>query len=253
MKKFLYGCMTLLSIGFLACYAPVKPGSGLYFYMPVADGDTTNSDSLLTQASFLALRSDGTYTQDFGHFDYGSWMLKDNRLYLTNQRHRTYIYLVASRTFKELDLTLDGGRRGHFRAHSMPSAKPEKDPFSTFNNQWRIPAKHKESDAEIKQRLYNHCQFWEAYFTWAKDKDDGTVDPSGVPSPLKIYGNGFGLKHYDNLPTQWRSYFYDSIDCHKADTMIKHTFRRHDFIWPKTDDDMKKLISGTQQLQEWLK
>lgn len=240
-------------MAFYACYSPAKPGSGLYLYMPVADGDTTNADSLLTQASFLELRSDGTYTQDFGRFEYGSWMLKDNRLYLTNQRHRTYIYLVVLLTPRELDVTLDGGRRGHFRAYRIPSSKPEKDPFSTYNNQWRIPAKQKENDAAIKKRLYNHCQFWEAYLTWAKEKDGEPVEPSHVPSPLKIYGNGFGLKHYDELPAEWRSCFYDSFDCHKADTMIKHTFRRHDFVWPKTDDDMKKLISGTQQLQQWLK
>jgi len=201
MKNILYCAIAILLV-FVSCYEPTKPGSGLYFFMPVSDGDTTRTDSLLTQVSFLELRSDGSYTQDFGHFDFGSWMLKDDRLYLTNQHHRTYIYLVVSRTFKELDLTLDGGRRGHFRAHSMPSSNPEKDPFSTFNNQWRIPAKHKENDADIRQRLINHCQFWEAYFNWEKDKEDGVIDVADIPSPLKIYGNGFGLKHYDNLPFQ---------------------------------------------------
>jgi hypothetical protein len=252
MKKYLYS-LALLAMAFCACSPPAKPGSGLYFYMPVGDGDTTHTDSLLSRVSFLELRPDGSYTQDFGHFDYGSWMLKDNRLYLTNQRHRTYIYLVASKLPCELDLILDGGQRGHFHTRSMPSGTPEKDPFSTYNNQWRIPAQHKESDAEIKKRLFNHCQFWEAYLSWARDKGEDDIDVKDVPTPLMVYGNGFGLKHYGNLPAQWRSCFYDSVDCRKADTMIKRTFRRHDFVWPKTDDDLKKLISGTHQLQEWLK
>lgn len=238
---------------FGACYKPNKPGAGLYFFMPVADGDTTHKDSLLTLASFLELRPDGSYSQDFGSYDYGTWMLKDSRLYLTNQHHRTYIYLMTALMPKELDMTLASGRNGHFRAHSMPSDNPKKDPFSTYNNQWRIPAKHKESDAEIRARLLNHCLFWESYFTWAKDHEDGAIDIQGIPTPLKIYGNGFGLKRYSDLSDQWRSYFYDSADCHKADTMIKHSFRRHDFVWPETDDDLKKLISGTHQLQAWLK
>lgn len=246
--------MALLSMACWACYTPVKPGSGLYFYSPVDVADAIGPDSTLNGASFLELRPDGSYTQDFGHFDFGTWMLREQRLYLTNQHHRTYIYLVADSLQPEkLTLQLDGGRIGRFYKQTMPAALAEKDPFSAFNNQWRIPAIHKESDAEVKKRLYNHCQFWEAYFAWVKDNQGGPTDVRDIPSPLKIYGNGFGLKHYDDLPRQWRSYFYDSADCHKADTMIKHTFRRHDFAWPKTDDDLKRLASGMHQLQGWLK
>jgi hypothetical protein len=252
MKITLYCSIIALLMAMGGCFAPDKPGSGLYFYHPVADGKA-ESDTLLTPISFLELRSDGSYTQDFGHFDYGAWMLKDRRLYLTNQRHRTYIYQAMFPVKGEMDLTLDGDRNGHFLVHAMPSAKPEKDPFSKYNNQWRIPATHKESDAEIRKRLYNHCEFWEAYFSWAQDKQGGSIEVQAIPTPLKIYGNGFGLKHYDNLPAAWKKYFYDEEDCHKADTLIKHTFRRHDFVWPNTDDDLKKLISGTHQLQQWLK
>ena len=133
----------LLTLAFGACYAPSKPGSGLYFYSPATAGDTTVNDPHMNAASFLELRADGSYTQDFGQFNYGTWMLKDKRLYLTNQRHRTYIYLVDSLKPKELDLLLDSGRMGHLYAHAMPSANEEKDPFSTYNNRWRIPAKHK--------------------------------------------------------------------------------------------------------------
>ena len=252
MKKTLYCSIIALLMAMGGCLAPDKPGSGLYFYRPFADGKV-ESDTLLTLMSFLELRPDGSYTQDFGNFDYGTWMLRDQRLYVTNQHHRTYIYQATFPVKGELDLVLDGDRTGHFIAHTMPSAKPEKDPFSKYNNQWRLPAAHKESDTEIRKRLYNHCEFWEAYFTWAQDKEGGVIEVAAIPTPLKIYGNGFGLKHYDNLPIVWKKYFFDEEDCHKADTLIKHTFRRHDFVWPTTDDDLKKLISGTHQLQQWLK
>ena len=243
-----------LLLAISGCYAPYKPGAGLYFYSPATIGDTTGNDPHMNAASFLELRSNGSYTQDFGQFNYGTWMLKDQRLYLTNQRHRTFIYLLAdSLNPKELNPLLDSGRTGHFLAHAMPSDNPKKDPFSTYNNQWRIPAKHKESDAEVRARLFNHCQFWETYLTWAQDKEDGAINVTDIPTPLKIYGNGFGLKHYNDLPGEWRSFFYDSVDCRKADTMIKHTFRRHNFVWPNTDNDLKRLISGTHQLQDWLK
>jgi hypothetical protein len=251
MKKLLYPLLVVLLASAAGCLRPDTRGTGLYLYMPVADGKA-ETDTSLTLASFLELGSDGAYTQDFGHFDYGSWMIQNKRLYLTNQRHRTYIYQIKKFTPQEMDVALDGGRTGHFKVHSRPSGRQEKDPFSKYNNQWRIPATHPESDAEIRQRLLNHCQFWEAYLTWARDHENGIIDVKATPSPLKIYGNGFGLKHYTDLPAEWKSFFYDSTDCHKADTMIKHTYRRHDFVWPKTDDDIRKLISGTQQLEQWL-
>lgn len=243
--------LAVLLLAFCACTAK-RPGSGLYTYLPEADGQAP-VDTTLIVTSFLELLPDGTYTRDFGRFDYGNWNLKDNRLYLTNQQRKTYVYHVLSLTKKEMDVRLDSGRTGHFLTHLMPSGGRENDPFSTDNNQWRIPAKHKESDAEIRQRLLNHCRFWECFFTWVDDKNEGVIDVAGFPTPLKVYGNGFGLKHYDNLPPVWKSYFFDDEDCHKADTLIKHTFRRNKINWPQTDDDFKKLISGFKQLQQFLR
>ena len=246
---FFWTLLLVLSLG--ACIQH-KPGAGMYFYAPVADGQE-HPDTALNLASFLQLRPDGSFSEDFGRYDYGNWNLKDGRLYLTNQHRRTYVYRVLSFTRTELDLRMDSGRTGHFRTHAMPSSQAAKDPFSLVNNQWRIPAIHKESDAEIRQRLRNHCQFWEVYFRWADTENENTSGIGDFPSPMKIYGNGFGLKHFDNLPQTWRSCFFDEEDCHKADTMIKRTFRRNKINWPKTDNDLQKMISGFQQLQEQLR
>jgi hypothetical protein len=250
-KHFLFGSITLLLMALTACNSD-KAGAGMYFYMPFADGKP-QADTLLNFASYLELRTDGTYAQDFGRFDFGDWNLSGASLFLTNQRRRTYVYQLLRLTKDEMDLKLANGRTGHFSLHRLPSARPQKDPFSTFNNQWRIPAMHKENEAEIRQRLLNHCQFWEAFFTWVDDKDEGVVDIAEFPTPLKIYGNGFGLKHYDRLPAGWRSCFFDEEDCRKADTLIKHTFRKHDIAWPDTKDDYQKLIGGFQQLQQFLR
>lgn len=251
MKRHLLIVIGLLTLAFFAC-TPDKPGSGLYFYTSFVEGDP-NTDTTLNFVSFLQLRPDGSYSQDFGRFDYGSWNLKEGRLYLTNQRRRTYVYRVLSLTNAKLVLRLDSGRTGSFRVHRLPSSKPEQDPFSSFNNQWRIPATHRESDAEIRGRLYNHCQFWETFYKWVDDKNEGLTDITEFPSPLKIYGNGFGLRRYDNLSPVWKSYFFDEEDCHRADTMIKHSFRRNTINWPETDNDYRKMIGGFQQVQQFLR
>jgi hypothetical protein len=251
MKPLLPITIALLTLSLFGC-GPKPRGAGLYTFFPVADG-LDPVDTNLNVASFLELLPDGSYTLDFGRFDYGNWTLKDNRLYLTNQRRKTYVYYVLSLTKAEMAVKLDSGRTGHFRTHLMPSGGRENDPFSAYNNQWRIRAMHKETDAEIRQRLLNHCRFWECFFTWVDDKNESVVDVANFPTPLKVYGNGFGLKHYDNLPPVWKSYFFDDEDCHKADTLIKRTFRRNKIDWPQTDDDFKKLISGFRQLQQFLR
>ena len=60
--------------------------------------------------------------------------------------------------------------------------------------------------AGIRKRLYDHCQFWESYFKWAQDKKLDIVDVRSNPTPIKIYGNGFGLKSFDDPPTQLKSF-----------------------------------------------
>jgi len=101
---------------------------------------------------------------------------------------------------KEMKLNPGGSRTGIFDSQPLASGKNADDPFSVQNNKWRIPPTHRETDDEIKQRLYNHCQFWESYFEWALANEQATVDVRSTPTAIKIYGNGFGLKPVEELP-----------------------------------------------------
>jgi hypothetical protein len=71
-----------------------------------------------------------------------------------------------------------------------------------------MPALKKETDPEIKSRLLNHCQSWEAYFSGALNDRQSSVDVRSTPTLLKIYGNGFTLKPFEALPGEWRSCFF---------------------------------------------
>ncbi|HVS97696.1 MAG TPA: hypothetical protein VHE54_14480 [Puia sp.] len=251
MKKSLYLPMAWLFLTLGAC-KPDKPGTQIWMY--TSDFDRSQEhDTLLTNASFLDLGPDGRFTQDFGRFEYGTWNIQDQRLYLTDQHRKTYVYRVADLQKKTLFLQLgEGNRVGGFRGLGVPPGPAEKDPFSVENNQWRIRPMHRESDAELRQRLVQHCRFWERYFTWTQEAGIEEVEVRDVPTSLKVYANGFGIKHFDDQPAEWKSFFYDERDCRRADSIIKHAFRTHDIVWPKTDDDVKKLISGCQQVQRWL-
>jgi hypothetical protein len=253
MNKHRHSIIGILLTGLCACSLADNPGAQLWLYTESNAPSGTIVDTAIGTGSFLDLRPDGSYTRSFGRFEYGTWILKDQRLYLTNQKHKTYIYRVSELKGKKLDLMLSSTKTGNFFGYGRPVSDPGIDPFSLDNNLWRVAPTHKESNAEIRKRMYDHCRFWEVYFKWAEKEVSGTVDVRSIPTPMKIYGNGFGLKHYADLPAAWKDCFFDEEDCRRADTLIKHTFRQHNIVWPQTDNDLEKFISGFQQLQQFLR
>ena len=112
---------------------------------------------------------------------------------------------------------------------------------------------NKETENEISKRLVNHCLFWKAYFKWALDNNIATIDVRSVPTPIKIYGNGFALKSFDDLPQTWKKYFYDSADCKKATELLQATFAHNDIAWAHTDNKYKMFIGAFEQLSSMLK
>ena len=243
----IYPICILLSL--TACNPFEKDLSGVWFYAPSAQ--RSKKDSLLTATSFLQLQGNGTYTSDLGHYDHGSWTTEADALVLTNSKGKTIRLPIEKHTKHELRLFANENRVVSFDKY--PAASGDTNPFSQANNRWRIPARQPESDAEIKARLYNHCRFWETYFTWALKNEVDQIDVRSTPTPIKIYGNGFGLKKFDELPYDWRQYFYDTTDCRKADQMLKDIFRKRNIKWPETDVTYEKFISAFKQLQDQLK
>ena len=109
-------------------------------------------------------------------------------------------YLINYESSKDLKLTVMPDVVSDFSAAPSKFTSPATNPFSLGNNKWRISANHKESRQEIRQRLINHCEFWKTYFSWALDNNIQSVDVRSTPTAIKIYGNGFALKKFDDLP-----------------------------------------------------
>jgi hypothetical protein len=244
-------CIAFLLANAFGCSLAPNPLPKLWFFT-YSSGAPAEKDSLLTPSSFLELRPDGSYTRDFGRFEYGTWSRKDRRIYLTNHHHSTYVYSLNQLRPGEMVLTLDRGLLGNFDSQALPADDETKDPFSVYNNRWRIPATHKESDQEIRRRLFEHCRFWETYFRWALDKELTTVDVRSTPTPIKIYGNGFTLKPIEDLPTEWISCFFDIEDCQKANDQIREIFQHRTIAWAHTDNKYKMFLSAFQQMENFL-
>ena len=206
-----------------------------------------------TPASFMNLQSDHTYTRDYVGFDYGRWELKDTMLILKSTNGNTISFPITYLSGNELRLSTAKGTIVNFESQSGNFSSAAENPFSLENNQWRIRATKKESELEIKNRLLNHCLFYEVYFRWALANKLNSVDVRSTPSLIKIYGNGFALKNFEELPPSWRSYFYDVEDCRKANDLIKNIFEHHDIAWVRTDSKYKMFISAFQQLGQLIK
>lgn len=236
--------------------------ASLWFYTYKSDPRPDRNDSMttagmtppeLTPANFLELRPDGSYTRDFGRFEYGSWEEKNHRLSLTNQAHETAAYTVQYEGGEDMQMIVNNGAVAHFESHALPGSSPLADPFSKENNRWRMAATKKETDQDIRARLLNHCHFWVAYFTWALNNELASVDVRSTPTLLKIYGNGFTLKRFNDLPPEWRSYFYDAEDCRKASDQMKDVFQNHTIAWAHTDNKYKLFIGAFQQIEQALR
>jgi hypothetical protein len=222
----------------------------VWFYTH-SNAPVSQRDTLLTPASFLVLNDDGSYTRDFGAFEYGKWTRDEMQLILTNQKGKSVQVPFTRAKPDEMQLTTGRSEVVNFEGRQLPAEA--NNPFSKENNLWRIPATKKETDNEIRQRLLNHCQFWEAYFTWALKSELTSIDVRSTPTLIKIYGNGFALKPFEDLPGTWKGYFYDEEDCRKATRQITNVFDRHNIAWPKSNNKFKVFIGAFQQLQQYLK
>ena len=253
MKKTL-GYIVFFIILFIqaGCLLKQKGIDRLWFYT-YTSVPAKEEDNEITPASFLYLQKDGSYTRDFGQFEYGKWKRKDSLLLLINNKGVVIGFPIKLMAGNELDLLSENGSVLNFESQPDRSSSATDDPFTIENNQWRIPATKKENEQELKNRLKNHCRFHEVYFKWALDNNLATVDVRSTPSLLKIYGNGFALKKFEELPPAWRSYFYDEEDCRKATGILKDIFDTSDIAWAHTDNRFKMFISAFQQLEQKLK
>jgi hypothetical protein len=233
------------------CGQPANPSGKIWFYTHNS-GNGEQADSSLTPACFIDIEEDGNYSIDFGHFEYGKWVYSNGQLLLTSYQNKRLMLRVNYLTANEMQVGPSKGPLNNFEAQPLTFASTAENPFSKENNGWRIKAAGKETDLQLRKRLLNHFRFWELYFTWALNNNIDYIDVRSTPTPIKIYGNGFALKPFAQLPSSWKGYFYDEEDCRAANDKIKYLFDNNSIAWPHTERKYKMFISAFQQLQQKL-
>lgn len=225
--------------------------TNLWFYT-YSSGESS-PELTLTPASFLYLNPNNTYTADFNEFEYGKWVKHGDTLTLHSAGGKIDNYLVNYESSKDLKLSIKPQLVYDFEGAAAKFSSEAENPFSLQNNRWRFQAKHKETPAEIKERLINHCIFWKTYFVWALNNNIEYIDVRSTPTPIKIYGNGFALKAFDDLPVKWKNYFFDSADCRLANKMLEEIFTHENIAWLNSDNKYKMFAGAFEQLEKFLR
>lgn len=253
MKRSILALSFLVVVCFSGCGLQQAMLSKLWFFS-YTTGSGVSKYTMETY-SFIYFHSDGTFTADIGKFMHGKWDISGGNINLRSDNGSVYTLTMKTLTMAQLQVA----------APTVPAIVytfiPQKttlktsteDPFSQENNKWRFPAKHKESDAELRARLSNHCRFWQKYFDWGIKDNIQVLDVRSLPTPLKIYGNGFVLKSFDDLPDEWKAYFYDEEDCKKASAILEDIFNKKNINWGSLDNRYKMFSGAFQQMQDFLK
>jgi hypothetical protein len=96
-----------------------------------------------------------------------------------------------------------------------------KNPYSLKYNQWAVKAKHKLTEAEIREKLLNYIDYLLAIL---KDPRDNSKYLDKITNPITIAANGISIKRKDDVDPEWQNLFYDKEGFETAYHILQNTF-----------------------------
>jgi hypothetical protein len=211
------------------------------------------TDSHFNTGNFIDLQADGTYSCYFPVYETGKWFFKDQMLILVN-RKKDMLELQVKKVDDEELVCTNKLKRTIYRFKGLPNnfLSQAENPFSVSNNLWRIKPLKRETDEQLRKRMKNHFTYWKQYFSMGLKNKMEVLDIGSTPSLFKMYGNGIQLEYYDNLFPEWKSCFYDSIDCRLAYENVYYKMYQHKIKWPDTKNRFESFVSAFTQLEQWM-
>jgi hypothetical protein len=252
----------LILVLIFSCHSKKDPLAKAWIYDDNQTAEQTSENATLyratedlnmTGANFMDLRPDSSYTSYLNGYDLGRWYFKDDELILVSQNKSIREWEVKKVDAHEL-VCIDKMKNHVYRfmGYNNDFKSPSENPFALENNQWRMKARHKESDKEIAARLKNHFRFWEKYFAWGFHNKIDYLDVQNTPGVLEMYSNGFKLQYYNYEMPEWKNAFYDTADAWKAYEKVYYSMYAKEIDWPKTDNRFERFVSAFKQMQRWM-
>jgi len=190
--------------------------------------------------SYLSLKPDDTYTFLLGNqFMYGTYtVINSNEVVLKSEEfgemplkildeQRNAVQILGDfKKFKsDFMVELNGSTTYYLNLKTdFKKLGKENDIRSVRFNKWRFKPTHKESDAEIKERLISNFTYIAAYMRVYLYGDFDKIYTQGIHSPFHHAKNGLVLLEWSYVPYFWKHMFYDEKDAERAHKMLKRAF-----------------------------
>ncbi len=193
------------------------------------------------------------YSTQIDTFD---WKIKNDKRpdsdvvdsYVSMSYENSQLRLLTLKGDTCLEITIHNGlTKMYFKKHADITANYLEDPFHPINNQWRIPASGKISDAEVRAKVNNYLMHYKYLFKAAVDSDNkmnfSNRNSLGV---LKVYKSAIGIVPENKISRDWYSYFDGKNEALFAYDILKEMINSKGNKIKKSDDwiaDNYKIIN----------
>jgi hypothetical protein len=178
-----------------------------------------------------AFFSDGSYAECTGSiYEHGNWSLsEDGKLItLTNSAQKNDAFQVFSykEAVKKLVLQrADSQIKLEFK--QLPSLKDETmNTLYPLHNKWREKATKHENDAELTARLENLIQHYIYLLEASQERKNSVISFAQSESIIKIYSGGIGVVSEEQVPSSWKSIFFDTENEKRCYSLFEEILER---------------------------
>ena len=162
-----------------------------------------------------------------------------NKIVNKHSSANNYYDLLLNKAYCQFYLDLDKDKYSNL----------EDDPYSIYNNRWRVKPVTAETDQQIKERVLNHLGFWKLLFKDGQEFDRPYISYNWFDSPLVVAGNGVQLDYLYKHDKEWMQNFYDSAQAQKGYALMDKSFEQK-IKFKKTDNKYEKQEDMVRQLME---
>ncbi len=183
---------------------------------------------IIRQGLIISFFKDGSFSQLLGSGAYktGTWRY---------QKNEHELYLTSPNNIDSFSINLEIINNKNtvvFQSHiNKPTLKfmqsafslqaYEEDPFYSTNNTWRIKPSHKETTAQIQERLANYLKHLVYILKASKERKASIVSFEFSQGIVKIYSGGIGINPQSDVPNSWKDTYYNYADALVAYNMFK--------------------------------
>lgn len=192
---------------------------------------------------WIQFYDDSTYTTNIkGQYDYGKYSPLANgedsvemKSFRGDSYHIAAVYnhngigkILHRITVPDMTGTFDYYFSCNVRKYSFHDM--EFDPYTTQNNEWRLPAEQSENDSLLVKRMVNHIDFWIAYLNMADKLDIKSFNYSNINTCFKFSPYGVILENFKNWESTFQTLFFTKQEAERAFKLTANAIYKSNYV-----------------------